>query len=97
MCCCNDNRLGMPIIEDTPEMIEHLRRFRLGQAIENRFTFRPPSTNQVLKDDRIRDAAKSLAILIADLCPESRELDQALIKVDEVVMWASASIVRNQE
>ncbi len=64
--------------------------------IENNFTYHKPHGNQPERYQTIRDEAKSLALLIADSTPKSREQSLALTKLEEVVMWANASIARNE-
>ena len=39
---------------------------------------------------------KELAYLIDELCPASREKSLALTKIEESIMWANASIARNE-
>ena len=60
--------------------------------IEKRFTYHPPKDNQPEKYERLRKAAKDLAYLIAEVCPESKEAHLALTSLQETVMWANASI-----
>jgi len=42
----------------------------------------------------LRAAAKSLAELMDDECPESREKSLAFTKLEEAIFWANASIAR---
>ena len=39
---------------------------------------------------------KEFAYLLNDLCPDSREKSLAMTKLEECVMWANASIARNE-
>ncbi len=64
--------------------------------IESRFTYHAPKEGQPERYELIRDTAKNLAWLLVDKCPESRERSVALTKLEEVVMWANASIARNE-
>ena len=64
--------------------------------IENSFTYHPPKDYQVGKYIAIRKTAKDLANMIDQLCPESRERSLAFTKLEEAVMWANASIARNE-
>jgi len=66
------------------------------QDIEKRFTYRPPKESQPKKYEILRASAKELAYLITNLCPDSREKALALTKLEETVMWANASIARNE-
>jgi len=67
----------------------------MKDRIENNFTYHAPSESQVVTYQEIRDGGKSLAILFAEKCPESRELSLAMTKLEESVMWANAAIARN--
>lgn len=62
--------------------------------IEKRFTHHPPSQTQVEKYQRIRDQAKSLALLINEDVPVSRELHLSLGALEEAVFYANAGIAR---
>lgn len=64
--------------------------------LNNRFTYHKPKEGQPQKFVDIREAAKSFAFLIANSCPESREQALAITKLEECVMWANASIARNE-
>ncbi len=64
--------------------------------INNNFTYHPPKSNQAQRYEQIRAMGKSMALLIDDLCPESREKFLAMTKLEETVMWANASIARNE-
>ena len=65
--------------------------------IDNNFTYHPPSQSQQEKYVFLRDGAKELAYMINAFCPESREKSLALTKLEESIMWANASIARNEE
>jgi len=74
---------------------EDKRRASLNR-IENDFTYHPPTgAIQVNKYNSIREAGKQLAIMLANVCPESRELSIALTNLEQVMFWANASIARN--
>jgi hypothetical protein len=64
--------------------------------LEKRFTYHAPKGDQPDRYNKIRDSCFDLACLIQDLCPESREKSLAITKLEEVVMWANASIARNE-
>lgn len=66
----------------------------MTREIEIRFTYHAPKEDQPEKYTRIRDAAKSLAILIVSESPQSREQSLALTALEEAVMWATAAIAR---
>ena len=65
-------------------------------TIENNFKYHPPKPGQPEKYHALRTAGKELAYLINDLCPEGREKNLAMTKLEEVIMWANASIARNE-
>jgi hypothetical protein len=64
--------------------------------VEKSFTYHAPKGDQVRRYELIRAMGEHIAVNLIDLCPESRELSVALTKLDEVVMWANASIARNE-
>lgn len=64
--------------------------------VDNIFTYHPPKPGQQEKYGAIRNTAKSLAHLILAEAPPSAERTLALRKVEESVMWANASIARNE-
>lgn len=64
--------------------------------IEKNFTYHKPKEGQPEKYTAIREKAKELALLIDSLCPDSREKSLAITKLEESVMWANASIARNE-
>lgn len=61
-------------------------------TIEKNFTYHPPKGDQPQKYETIRTEALNLAKFVNDLCPDSREKSLAMTKLEEVVMWANASI-----
>ena len=63
--------------------------------LNHRFTYHRPKEGQSLTYEQIREEAKSLALLLAGLCPNSRERSLAFTKLEEVVFWANASIARS--
>lgn len=65
-------------------------------SLERRFTYHPPKEGQPERYVAIRDKAKEFALLIEMSCPDSRERDTAIDRLDECVMWANASIARNE-
>lgn len=66
------------------------------QQIENNFKYHPPKDLQIEKYQTIRDLAKGIAIFINDVCPDSREKSLAITNLEQAVMWANASIARNE-
>ena len=62
-----------------------------------RFTYHPPSPEQIPKYNEIRNGAHAYAKLLYELCPKGPEFARALNKLDEVVMLANAAIARDVE
>lgn len=62
--------------------------------IENRFSYHAPNDAQIESYSRIRDAAKWLAYLLSEECPQSRELSKALTDLESCMMFANAAIAR---
>ncbi len=69
---------------------------RANYDVENVFMYHAPKANQPEKYTEIRNTAKKIAELYMILCPDSRERALALTKLEESVMWANASIARNE-
>lgn len=67
-----------------------------SQQVENAFTYHAPKDNQPERYTQIREAAKGLALLIDAQCPNSREKSLALTNLEQAIMWANASIARNE-
>jgi hypothetical protein len=66
------------------------------KIIENNFTYHAPKGDQPERYERIRMRAGFVAQTINELCPDSREKSLAMTKLEEAVMWANASIARNE-
>lgn len=64
--------------------------------IDNNFRYHAPKDGQPEKYEEIRAQAKALAEKLVKLCPPSRELSLALTELETSVMWANASIARNE-
>ena len=60
------------------------------------FTYHPPKGDQPERYLAIREAAGGLALILMGRCPPSRERSLALTSLEEAVMWANASIARNE-
>ena len=67
----------------------------MNPTIENNFKYHAPKEGQPEKYEVIRATAKSLAYVIENECPNSREKSLAMTKLEEAVMWANAGIARN--
>jgi len=60
-------------------------------------TNHPPVTDDVVAVfDELRAAAKAFGHAIEELCPGSREKALAHTNAEQALMWAIASIARNQ-
>lgn len=68
----------------------------MDKTIERNFSYHAPKENQPQKYELLRSACKSVAKDIDDLCPDSREKSLAMTKLEECIMWANASIARNE-
>lgn len=64
--------------------------------IERNFKYHKPADGQSEKYEEIRKDSKQLAYKLTNLCPPSRELSLALTSLENAVMWANASIARNE-
>jgi hypothetical protein len=64
--------------------------------LNNVYTYHAPKLDQVVKYEDIRAKAYELAELILQHCPESRERSVAFTQLETAVMWANASIARNE-
>ena len=67
---------------------------KANPMIENNFKYHSPKEGQTEKYTMLREKGKYLAYLIDELCPASREKSLAITKLEEVIMWANASIAR---
>jgi hypothetical protein len=64
--------------------------------LQKRFTYHKPKEGQPERYEFIRDAAKSLAAVIVEETPESREQSLSITALEEAVFWANAAIARNE-
>ena len=60
------------------------------------FTYHAPKPGQPERYEIIRSKAYELAAYVDGACPDSREKSIAFTKLEEAVMWANASIARNE-
>ena len=77
----NSFKMDKPFQDLDAETIEH--RFAVSGDLEAPYQF-------------IGDVAKDLAQTIISNCPSSRERSLAITKLEEAIMWANASIARNE-
>lgn len=68
----------------------------MKEELQKRFTYHAPKSDQPQRYQSIREFAKDFAEFIVENTPESRERSLALTKLEESVMWANASIARNE-
>lgn len=67
------------------------------ELLDHNLTNHAPSGPDVIQRfEHIREHAKALGHAIIDTCPDSREKSLALTQLEQTVMWAVASIARNQ-
>ena len=67
-----------------------------NDELTTRFTYHPPKDGQPERYEQIRNAARRLAELIEDTCPESREKSLAMTNIEQAVMWGNAAIARRE-
>ncbi len=67
-----------------------------GKRLNDAFTYHAPVQDQPERYVHLRSLALSLAEQVMAMCPPSRERSLALTKIEEAVMWANASIARNE-
>lgn len=63
---------------------------------ERVFTYHPPQPGQPERYGRLRQAAKELSLVLNTMCPPSRELSLAQLKLEEAIFFANAAIARNE-
>lgn len=65
------------------------------EDLENRFTYHAPNGEKVALHSGVRGACRILADLLNEFLPEGREKSLAITHLEEVMMWANASIARD--
>lgn len=65
--------------------------------VEDLFTYHTPDQSQRTAYDNIRTLAKSFAVTINVLCPDSEAKKTALIRLREAAMWANTAISYKHE
>jgi hypothetical protein len=88
--------LGADDAEPLPELLERPEGGAEGMNLETVYSYHAPKEGQAEHYTKIRAKARELAELITTECPDSREKSQAFLKLEECVMWANASIARNE-
>ena len=66
------------------------------ERLDNNFKYHAPKDDQPERYENIRAQAKKYAAHLVLECPPSRELSLALTNLEQCVMWANASIARNE-
>jgi len=97
-------RVPPPFSRVAPGLFFNLISTRCGKGnltmdyleLEKRFTYHPPKDDQAVRYEKIRAAALGFAIFLNSMCPDSREKSIVMTKLDELVMFANASIARNE-
>jgi hypothetical protein len=67
------------------------------KKIERTFSYHPPSGDQRLRYDVLRDRFKALAFTLVGITPVSREQSLALTKLEEALFFANAAIARYEK
>ena len=66
------------------------------RRLDRDFTCHPPKEDQVPRYNKIREEAGNFAWMLMTICPPTRERSLAMTALEEAVMWANASIARNE-
>ncbi|HKD03940.1 MAG TPA: hypothetical protein VKB77_15995 [Terriglobales bacterium] len=66
------------------------------ERIENAFTRKVPQGERAVLYERMRANANALAQLFIEACPEGHERLTALTKLEESIIWANASLARDE-
>ena len=67
------------------------------KRIEKAFTYHPPKDDfQQQRYSLIRQRHGELATMLAEICPDSRELNSSLKCLEESQAWSIAAIARNE-
>ena len=66
------------------------------ETLVRNFTYHAPKEGQPAKYEHLREMGRLTAEAINSNCPESREKSLAFTKLEEAIMWANASIARNE-
>ena len=66
------------------------------EELAKRFTYHAPKGNQATRYELIRYRAHDFAAFLDENCPDSREKSLAITHLEDAVMWAKASIARNE-
>lgn len=92
---------GEYVVKEKPKWMGENKKVNLldvgtNKDLDNIYTYHAPeSPVQLELYKAIRGSAKAFATLLIEHCPETRERSLALTKLEEVVMWANASVARH--
>ncbi len=65
--------------------------------LDERFTHHPPTHEGIAQAQRdLRHAARMMARVVEELCPDGREKALAMTKLEEAMFWGDAAIARKQ-
>ena len=67
-----------------------------NDELDNVYQYHAPKGDQQERYMVIRNMGATMARCILDRTPKSREQSLALTKLEEAIMWANASIARNE-
>jgi hypothetical protein len=67
------------------------------ETLRSRFGNHKLTGNKVIYRQEIKDGCLSLALLINEKCPDSREQSLAFTQLEQVMMWSLLAIERNDE
>jgi hypothetical protein len=65
--------------------------------LDKRFNHYKPSETKAMRYECIRDAMQTLADIVNQEVPASREQSLAITALEEAMMWANAGIARHPE
>lgn len=75
--------------------MDNLKRELLAR-IENNFKYHPPKNDQEQRYQENRNRFLELAHYIVKTAPVSRELELALTRLEEAMIYTNAAIARNE-
>lgn len=63
--------------------------------LDNRFAFHAADTVKRDEHGEIREGCHRAAVVIDNLCPDSREKSLAITALEEAMMWGNAALARH--
>ena len=67
------------------------------EKVKNNFIYHAPILDQAERYGHLRKLGLELAEAISATCPNSREASLAMTNLEQAIMWANASIARNEK